>query len=70
MSSGQAAVQDRVVAVPLKEFAGWAGGIDFIRLILGALLHDRGLRVVALIPRQPLDKRLRKDLQAGLRSLA
>jgi glycosyltransferase involved in cell wall biosynthesis len=59
----------QVVAVPLKEFVGWGGGIDFVRLILEGLLHDPGLRVVALIPRLPLDKRLRKCAGAALRSL-
>ena len=70
MSSGPGEAPDRVVAVPLKEFAGWGGGIDFIRLILEALLHDPALRVVALIPRQPLHKQVRKGLDAALRSVA
>jgi glycosyltransferase involved in cell wall biosynthesis len=57
----------RVVAVPLKEFMGWGGGIDFVRLILEGLLHARERRVIALIPRPPLSRRLRKALKALLR---
>ncbi|MDR3671934.1 MAG: glycosyltransferase family 1 protein [Holophaga sp.] len=50
----------RVVAVPLKEFNGWAGGVDFVRMILEGLLHDPALRVVALLPRPTWVKRARQ----------
>jgi glycosyltransferase involved in cell wall biosynthesis len=59
----------RVIAVPLKEFAAWGGGIDFVRMILEGLLHDPGQRVVALIPRPTLDRRVRKLPGALLRAL-
>jgi len=59
----------RVIAVPLKEFAGWGGGIDFIRLILEGLVQDRGLRVVALVPRPGLGRRLRQGLGRFLERL-
>ena len=56
-----------VIAVPLKEFAGWGGGIDFVRLILEGLLHGGGARVVALVPRPPLDRRVRRFLKGLVR---
>jgi glycosyltransferase involved in cell wall biosynthesis len=55
--------------VPLKEFAGWDGGIDFVRAILEGLLHDHSQRVVALIPRPTFIKRVRKVPGAVLRCL-
>jgi len=66
-----AAAQGRaqIIAVPLKEFAEWGGGIDFIRLILEGLLRDPRLRIVALIPRPPLIKRVRRLGDAVLASL-
>ena len=59
----------QVVAVPLKEFAGWGGGIDFVRLILEGLVRDPDRRVVALIPRPTVTRRLRKGVEAVLGSL-
>jgi len=61
--------QPLVIAVPMKEFAGWGGGIDFIRIILQGLLHDRGHRIIVLIPRPTAVKRLRKGLGAILSTL-
>ena len=63
----------RTIAVPLREFNGWGGGIDFIRLILSGLLRDPGLRVVALVPRRTWPHQARKHLSAaiaGLKGLA
>jgi glycosyltransferase involved in cell wall biosynthesis len=62
----------RVVAVPLKEFNGWAGGVDFVRMVLEGLLHDPALRVVALLPRPSLAKRARQfpgAVLGGLKAL-
>jgi len=53
----------------MKEFAGWGGGIDFVRMILQGLLHDRGHRVIVLIPRPTAVRRLRKWLGAVLGTL-
>ncbi len=52
-----------VIAVPMKGFAQWGGGIGFIRLMLEGLLHDPAARVVALIPRPTWRQILR--YQAG-----
>jgi glycosyltransferase involved in cell wall biosynthesis len=59
----------RVVAVPLKEFAQWGGGIDFIRLMLQGLLHVPGRRVVALIPRPTWTRRARAALKRAAHRL-
>ena len=59
----------QTIAVPLKEFTEWGGGIDFIRLIFEGLLRDPELRVVALIPRPPAIKRVRRFADAVLGSL-
>lgn len=61
-----------VIAVPLKGFDGWGGGIGFIRLILDGLLHDPTSNIVALIPRPTLVQRLRGfagDLRRWLKGL-
>jgi len=58
-----------IIAVPMKEFVGWGGGIDFVRMVFQALLFDPGQRVVALVPRPTLGKRLRKGASAAWRSL-
>ena len=59
----------RRVAVVLDGFDKWAGGLDFIRLILNGLLVDPGMQVQLLIPRASLRMRLRSLAGALVRLL-
>jgi glycosyltransferase involved in cell wall biosynthesis len=58
-----------VIAVSLKGFDRWGGGIGFIRLILDGLLHDPALTVVALIPRPTWTQRMRGFMGSMLRGI-